>query len=336
MSNPGLRAGNERKDHMVHAIVVEGTGSADMLRSAEFPAVPLGDGEVRVEVRLAGVNFWDVMQRKGIVPLGEGSVPGVEGVGQIVEVGEGVEQARIGERVVWSKVGSSYASEVVAAATSFVPVPDGLSDEDAARILMQGVTAQYLAEDTWPLGEGDVALVHAAAGGVGTLLTQLLKARGARVIGVVSREEKRQASLDAGADHVLVDGDDYVADVRAIEADGVSAVFDANGGPQAVRALDVLRTRGALVLYGSANGPVPEVDLGRLGAGSFFVTRTAGRDYARTPEEWRARADDVLSRAAAGTLRAVAGGIYPLAEAAQAHRHLESRASVGKLLLSVG
>ncbi len=320
---------------MVHAIVATSNGPAEVLRLVEIPAVSLNKDEVRVKVRLAGVNFWDVMQRKGMVPLGDPAVPGVEGVGQIVEVGDGVDSSRVGERVVWSKVGGSYASEVVAAATSFVPVPDGLSDEDAAGILMQGVTAQYLAEDTWRLGEGDVALVHAAAGGVGTLLTQLLKARGARVIGVVSRESKRQASLDAGADHVVVDGDDFVADVRAIETSGVSAVFDANGGPQALRALELLRTRGALVLYGSANGPVPEVDLGRFGAGSFYVTRTAGRDYARTPAEWRTRADDVLSRAAAGTLHVVAGGIYPLAEAAEAHRHLESRTSVGKLLLSL-
>lgn len=321
---------------MIQAIVANGTGGPEVLHGAELEPVALAAGEVRVAVRLAGVNFWDVMQRRGVVPLSDRSVPGVEGVGQIVEVGEGVDPSRVGQRVVWSKVAGSYATQVVAAETSFVPVPEALADEDAARILMQGVTAQYLAEDTWPLGQDDVAVVHAAAGGVGSLLTQFLKARGVRVIGVVSRPAKRQAALDAGADDVVVDSDDYVADVRRISPDGVSAVFDANGGPQAGRSVDVLRTRGALVLYGAANGPVPEFDLGRLGAGSFYVTRTAGRDYARTPEEWRARADDVLARAAAGQLRAADGGAWALADAADAHRLLESRESTGKLLLRVG
>lgn len=324
----------EARTSTIEAVVAEGLGGPEVLRVAELPAPAVGPGEVRVAVRYSGVNFWDVMQRRGVVPLGPGSVPGVEGVGEIVEVGEEVSPERLGERVVWSKVGGSYASEVSGAAWMFVPVPDTLADEDAARILMQGVTAQYLAESAWPLDSGDSAVVMAAAGGVGTLLTQFLVARGVRVVGVVSREEKRDTARGAGADEVIVDSPAFVEEVRALVPDGVGAVFDANGGETALRGLDLLRPRGALVLYGTAGGPIPQLDLNRLGAGSLYVTRAGGRDYARTPEEWRARADDVLARAAAGTLRAVAGGVWPLSEAAEAHRHLESRSSTGKLLLA--
>lgn len=320
---------------MFKAIVANGTGGIDVLSLKELERSALGEGEVRVEVKFAGVNFWDVMQRKGIVPIGDASIPGVEGVGVITEVGADVPAERVGERVVWSKNNSSYASEVVGPAWSFVAVPDGLSDEDAARVLMQGVTAQYLAESTWPLDSGSIAVVQAAAGGVGSLLTQFLKARGARVIGVVSREEKAAAAKEAGADDVVVMSDSFVDDVKALAPDGVDVVFDANGGAEALWGVDVLRARGALVLYGAANGPTPEFDLGRLGAGSLYVTRTAGRDYAQTPEEWRLRADDVLSRAAAGSLKALAGGVWSLEEAAEAHTFLESRKSTGKLLLKV-
>ncbi|OUZ12584.1 hypothetical protein BHE97_01510 [Aeromicrobium sp. PE09-221] len=320
---------------MVQAMAAHGTGGVDVLRLVEIPEVELAPGEVRVAVRLSGVNFWDVMQRRGLVPLGPADVPGVEGVGEVIEVGAEVDSLRVGDRVAWSKVAGSYAQQVVAPAWMFVPVPIELADEDAARVLMQGVTAQYLAESTWPLESGDSAVVMAAAGGVGTLLTQFLVARGARVIGVVSREEKRATALSAGAENVLVDSERLVEEVRQLVPDGVGAVFDANGGDAALRGVDLLRHRGALVLYGAANGPVPPFDLGRLGNGSLYVTRASGRDYARTEEEWRGRADDVLARAAAGTLRPIAGGVWPLSEAAEAHRQLESRASTGKLLLAV-
>lgn len=320
---------------MVKAVVATGTGGTEVLQVVERESRELGAGEVRVEVKFVGVNFWDVMQRKGIVPIGDQSIPGVEGVGVITEAGPGVSSERVGERVVWSKVNSSYASEVIGLEGSFVPIPEALGDEDAARVLMQGVTAQYLAESTWPLDKGQIAVVQAAAGGVGSLLTQFLKARGARVIGVVSREEKVEAAKSAGADDVVVMSDSFVDDVKELAPEGVDVVFDANGGAESLLGVEVLRTRGALVLYGAANGPTPEFDLGRLGGGSLYVTRTAGRDYARTPEEWRERADDVLARAAAGSLKAIAGGVWPLEEAAEVHAFIESRQSTGKLLLKV-
>ncbi|MBM9463688.1 zinc-binding dehydrogenase [Aeromicrobium sp. YIM 150415] len=320
---------------MVQAMAARGTGGPEVLGLVDVPSTAMGPTEVRVAVRFSGVNFWDVMQRRGVVPLGPGSVPGVEGVGEVIEVGPEVDSLRVGDRVAWSKVAGSYAQQVVGAAWMFVPVPAELADEDAARVLMQGVTAQYLAESTWTLETGDSAVVMAAAGGVGTLLTQFLGARGVRVVGVVSRDDKKAAALEAGAADVVVDSERFVDDLRSIVPDGAGAVFDANGGESALRGLELLRTRGALVLYGAAGGPVPPLDLGRLGDGSLYVTRAAGRDYARTPEEWRSRADDVLARAGEGALRAVAGGVWPLSEAAEAHRHLESRASVGKLLLAV-
>lgn len=320
---------------MVKAIVAHGTGGPEVLELGELERPALTEGQVRVAVRYASVNFWDVMQRKGAVPLSEHSVPGVEGVGEIVEAGPGVPAKRVGERVGWSKIPGSYAEEVVGDADWFVRLPADLPDTVAARLIMQGVTAQYLAESAWPLGSGEVAIVHAAAGGVGTLLTQFLTARNARVIGVVSREEKVAAAKEAGADNVVVMSDSFVDDVRGLVPDGVHAVFDANGGPESLWGFDVLRPRGALVLYGTANGAIPALDPARLAAGSFFVTRTAGRNYAQTRQEWRSRVDDLLARATAGRLSALDGGTWTLEQAAQVHQHLESRNSTGKLMLTV-
>ncbi|UOY02278.1 zinc-binding dehydrogenase [Blastococcus sp. PRF04-17] len=293
-----------------------------------------GRGELLVHVTLAGVNYWDVMQRTGAVPLPASGIPGVEGVGVVAAGGDGTPADLVGRRVAWSKVTGSYAGAVVGAADWFVPVPDDLPDEQAAGLLMQGVTAQYLATDTAPLGAGDAAVVLAAAGGVGTLLTQLLVAAGVRVVGVVGSAAKVEAARAAGASEVLVDdGDDLTAAVRAVVPDGVAAVFDGNGGPDAPRALGMLRPRGWLVLFGTAAGPIPDLPAGSLGAGSYVVTRTAGKHFAGEAATWRTRAEDVLARARAGALTVAPVTVLPLTEAAEAHRLMESRSSVGKLLL---
>jgi NADPH2:quinone reductase len=312
-----------------HAVAHQG-----VLSLGHHAAPQPGTGELLVRVALAGVNYWDVMQRTGAVPLPASGIPGVEGVGVVAAAGDGAPADLVGRRVAWSKVNGSYAGTVVGAADWFLPVPDDVSDEQAAGLLMQGVTAQYLASDTAPLEEGDEAVVLAAAGGVGTLLAQLLVAAGVRVIGVVGSAAKVDAARAAGAAEVLVDsGGDLVAAVRATVPDGVAAVFDGNGGPAAPRALGMLRPRGWLVLFGTAAGAIPDLPAGALGAGSYVVTRTAGKHYAGDPAAWRPRAEDVLARARAGALTVAPVTVLPLTEAAEAHRLMESRTSAGKLLL---
>ncbi len=306
-------------------------GEPAVLELAEIPLGDLAANQLRVRVLLAGVNFWDVMQRRGDVPLPADGVPGVEGIGIVESVGDGVSADLLGQRVVWSKVNSSYASHVQGAAEFFVPVPDALSDTAAAGVLMQGVTAQYLATDTTDLQPGDIALVTAAAGGVGLLLTQFLQARGVDVIGVVSSSAKAGATR---SHHTLTDSENLNGEVRALAPGGVAAVFDASGGDVS-RFFTMLRPRGICVLYGAAGGPISPIVPGDLGAGSFYVTRTAGRDYSSAPSEWLARAQDVLLHASTGELSADVSEVFPLANAAEAHRRLEGRMTTGKILLRI-
>ena len=314
-------------------IVAPEAGSADVLRSQELPLADLTGAEVRVRTSLVGVNFWDVMQRRGDVPLPADRVPGVEGVGVVTAVGPDADPSLMGARVAWSKVPSSYASVVQGPQASFITVPDDVTDEAAAGALMQGVTAQYLATDTTSLGAGQSAVVTAAAGGVGGLLTQYLRARGVEVIAVVGSAAKRESALSTGADHVLVDSQSLVADARAIAPQGVDAVFDANGDDVS-RLFGMLRPRGICVLYGAAGAPIAPLDPGTLTAGSFYVTRTAGRDYAASPGEWTARALDVMSRVADGSLVVRISETLPLSSAADAHRRMEDRMTTGKVLLA--
>lgn len=314
------------------AVVMAEPGPADALTLEQAELAPLGPQDVRVSTRYAGVNFWDVMQRRGVVPLPPDGVPGVEGMGVVEAVGSEVDSALVGSRVAWSRVPSSYASQVQAHRDSFIEVPDAVSDEMAAAILMQGVTAQYLAESTTDLGPGQFALVTAAAGGVGSLLTQFLRARGVTVIGVVGSATKAEAAERAGA-LPLVDGAGLVSEVHSIAPSGVHAVFDATGS-KVDDLIDTIARRGICVLYGNASGSLSTIDPGRLADGSRYLTRTAGRDYAVTSAEWHERASDVLARAAAGSLGPVAIEALPLASAAEAHRRLESRKTVGKVLLS--
>jgi NADPH:quinone reductase len=303
------------------------------LEPASLPTPAPGPGQLHVRVQLAGVNYWDVMQRTGAVPLGGERIPGVEGAGIVLAAGPGAPSELVGRRVAWSKVPCSYAGQVVADADWFLPVPDDLPVEQAAGLLMQGVTAQYLAADTAPLRPGEAAVVLAAAGGVGTLLTQLLTAAGVRVVGVVGSAGKEGLARTAGAAEVLVDGDDLVDAVRTVAPDGVRAVFDGNGGPATPRAFGMLAPRGWVVLFGTAAGPIPALDPALLAAGSHVVTRTAGKHFAGDPRTWRSRAEDVLARAAAGTLRVFPDIVLPLADAARAHDRMEGRQNVGKLFL---
>ncbi|MGB3483856.1 MAG: zinc-binding dehydrogenase [Mycobacterium sp.] len=299
--------------------------------SAEVPQP--GDGQIRVRVVRAGINFWEVMQRRGRVPVPEHRIPGSEGVGVVEAVGAGVDRLAAGQRVAWSKVPGSYAELVVGPASAFTPVPDGVSDEVAAALLFQGATAYYLAHDVWHLTVGDVAVVTAAAGGVGVLLTQLLTSAGVQVIGVVSNQDKADVGRRAGATHMFTYSENLVEEIRAVAPQGVAVVYDSVGAGVAEPLMASLRPRGAMVLYGAASGQEADISAKDLGGGSLFLTRTAGRDYTGDTHAAAERAALLLDLAARGVLRPELGTEFPLAEAAAALDALESRATVGKLLL---
>lgn len=316
---------------MTLKIVLDDNLSPTVQEAADVPQP--GAGQVRVRVSRAGVNFWEVMQRRGRVPVPEHRVPGSEGVGVVEAVGDDVSGLVVGQRVAWSKVPGSFAEVVVGPAASFARVPDTVSDEVAAALLFQGGTAYYLAHDAWHLTVGDVAVVTAAAGGVGVLLTQLLTSAGVQVIGVVSSQEKSEAARRAGASHVFTYREDLIDEIRGVAPQGVAVVYDAVGAGVAEPLLATLRPRGAMVLYGSASGQDADISAKDLGRASLFLTRAAGRDYAGDAHVAAERAALLLDLAARGVLRPELGAEFPLSEVAAALDALESRATVGKLLL---
>jgi NADPH:quinone reductase len=319
----------------VRAVLVPSYGPADVLQVTDVDRPSPGPGQVLVRVAVAGVNYMDVYQRSGAAPLPTPFVAGVEGVGTAVGVGEGVGDLTTGQRVGWLRGGQgSYAEYVLVDAAMAVPVPEAVPDEVAAAVLMQGVTAQYLATDTYRVGPGDTVLVHSAAGGVGQLLTQVVKLRGGRVIGTVSTDQKAEIARAAGADEVLryEDVPDRVTQLTG--GDGVAAVYDGVGGATFDASLASLRPRGVLVVYGTSSGPTPPLEIPRLNSGgSLYVTRPTVVHYTATRDELRARTDEVFGWVASGQLRVSVGGRYPLADAARAHGDLESRRTTGKLLL---
>jgi NADPH2:quinone reductase len=320
----------------VRAIVVTSSGGPEVLELRDEPDPRPGAGEVLVDVEAAGVNFRDVYERGGSYP---GTPPppfvaGVEGAGTILAVGEGVGDLSVGGRVVWTTAQGSYAEQVVVAADNAVPVPERLSSELAAAALLQGMTAHYLATSTYPVQEGDPVIVHAAAGGVGRLLTQIVKMRGGRVIATTSSEEKAQLARSAGADEVL--GYDSFAD-RAREltgGEGVAAVFDGIGRTTFDESLASLRPRGHMVVYGAASGQPEPVEVQRLNVGgSLYLTRPSLHHYTATREELLRRASEVLGWVEDGRLDVRVGGRYPLEDARRAQEDLAGRGTTGKLLL---
>ena len=317
----------------MRAVLVPSSGPAGVLQISEVDRPSPGTGQLLVRVAVAGVNFMDVYQRNGA--LTAPFVAGVEGVGTVVETGDGVDDLATGQRVGWLRGGQgSYAEYVLVDAAMAVPVPDVVADDVAAAVLMQGVTAHYLATDTYRVQPGDTALVHAAAGGVGQLLTQVVKLRGGRVIGTVSTEEKAEVARTAGADEVLryEEVPDRVKQLTGGEC--VAVAYDGVGGATFDASLASLRPRGVLVVYGNASGPTPPLEIPRLNSGgSLYVTRPTVVHYTATREELRARTDEVFGWVASGQLRVSVGGRYPLTDAARAHEDLESRRTTGKLLL---
>jgi NADPH:quinone reductase len=321
----------------MRAVVATRHGGPEVLEVQEREVADPGPGQLLVDVAAAGVNFVDTYHRSGLYPGETPHVVGREGAGRVVEVGEGVTEFSPGDRVGWVSVPGSSAERALVDAARAVPIPDGVSDEQAAAVLLQGLTAHYLSHSTYPVEQGETVLVHAAAGGVGLLLTQMIKRRGGRVIGTVSTAEKERLAREAGADEVIRYTEvDFALEVRRLTGgEGVPAVFDGVGKATFDGSMHSLRPRGKLILFGYASGQVPPVDPHRLYAGSLWLTRPQMAAYTATREELLERARDVLGWVAEGTLQVRIGGRYRMDDARAAHEDLEGRRSTGKLVIIV-
>lgn len=318
------------------AVTIEAHGGPDVLRLVELPRPTPGPGQVLVGLEAVGVNFIDTYQRSGLYQLPLPAVLGQEGAGRVVGLGAEVKTLKVGDRVAFAHVMGAYADSVVIAADRLVPVPDAVTSRVAAAVLLQGMTVQYLVTDTFALKSGHTCLIHAAAGGVGLLLIQAAKLKGATVIGTVSTPEKAQLARGAGADHVInyVEEDFEVAVGRLTGGQGVQVVYDSVGKTTFAKSLNVLAPRGMLVTFGQSSGAIPPFDPLLLSQrGSLFLTRPVLGHYIATRDALLARADETLGWVADGRLKVRIDSEYPLAAVADAHRRLESRQSAGKILL---
>jgi NADPH2:quinone reductase len=318
------------------AIVVHEAGGPERLTLEEVADPSPGAGDLLVEVESAGLNFIDTYQRIGLYPLDFPFTPGLEGAGTVAAVGEGVTGFSVGDRVGWVSTLGTYAEQHLVPAEKAIPIPEQLSTEVVAAVLLQGITAHYLANDTFPLKEGDRCLIHAAAGGVGLLLTQIADMKGATIITTVGTGEKAELSRAAGADEVInyreVDFKEAVE--QSIGAHKLDVVFDGVGAATFDRGLDLLRPRGMMVTFGNASGPVPEISpLILAQKGSLFLTRPTMAHYIQAREDLLGRANELFDWIAAGRLEVRIGHEYPLERAAEAHRALEGRQTTGKVLL---
>jgi NADPH2:quinone reductase len=320
----------------MRAIRVHEFGGPEVMRLETADDPSPGAGEALVRLEAIGVNFVDVYYRKGLYKTTLPFTPGSEGAGTVVAVGEGVTGVRVGDRVASTNLLGAYAELALAKADRLVPLPDGLTSRDGAAVMLQGMTAHYLATSVHALAPGDRCLVHAAAGGVGLLLCQMAKRRGAFVIGTTSTEEKAELARGAGADEVILYTEqDFVAEVKRITAGaGVQVVYDSVGATTFHGSLDCLVPRGMMALFGQSSGPVQPIDPQLLSQkGSLFLTRPTLHHYVATTDELRQRAGDILGWVREGSLRVRIDREVPLAQAPEAHRALEGRRTTGKVLL---
>ena len=319
------------------AIRVHETGGPETLRLEELPDPTAAPGEVVVRLEKIGINFIEVYQRKGLYPMKLPYIPGREGAGTVTAVGSGVTNVKVGDRVASEAFVGAYAELTTAKADRVVKLPDGVETSVGAAVMLQGLTAHYLARSTFPLQQGDRCLIHAAAGGVGLLLCQIAKRRGAWIVGTTSTPAKAQLAREAGADEIILYTEqDFVQEVKRLtNGAGVQVVYDSVGKTTFDGSLDCLVLRGMMVLFGMSSGPVPPMDPMALNRkGSLFLTRPNLSHYLATPEELAARAAELLGWIGEGWLKVHIDRTYPLTEAAEAHRALESRGTVGKVLLA--
>jgi NADPH2:quinone reductase len=318
------------------AILVPKTGGVDVLTYTDVPDPKPKPNEVIVKIAASGVNYIDVYFREGRYPITPPFIVGQEASGVVSEIGSGVKDFKPGDRVAYTGITGAYAEYEAIPSDRLVRVPVGITDHQAAAAMLQGMTAHYLTRSTYALKPGDMALIHAAAGGVGLLLVQMAKALGARVIATVSTEEKAKLAREAGADDIILytTQDFEVETKRLTDGKGVHVVYDGVGKTTFDQDLNVLRPRGYLALFGASSGPVPLFDLNKLAQkGSLFITRPTLVHHMASHEELQQRAGDVLNMIASGKLKLRIEHLYPLKDAQQAHRDLEGRKTTGKLLL---
>ncbi len=323
----------------MRVVLVSELGGPEVLTVADYPEPVPGPGQVLVDVAAAGVNFSDIYAREGRPPYHREPpfVLGSEGAGTIVALGAGVSGLAAGDRVAWASAAGSYTERAVIPAESAVVIPDRVDTQIAAAAMMQGITAHYLCHSTYPVAPGEVAVVHAAAGGVGLLLTQLVKLRGGTVIATTSGPAKADLARHAGADHVTGYEDFGVMVASVTGGDGAHVVYDGVGRATFAAGLAALRPRGMMVLYGGTSGAVPPVEPQDLAeGGSLFLTRPTMRHYIASREELLWRTGELFGFIADGRLSIRIGGTYPLTEAARAHHDLAGRRTAGKLLLLPG
>ena len=319
------------------AVFIEQPGGRDALRYGDFPQPQAAAGQVLVKIAASGVNFIDTYHRSGLYKLPLPAVLGSEGAGTVAAIGEGVTGFRVGDPVAYAMARGSYAEYAAVPAHLVVKIPAGLSAQQAAAAMLQGMTAHYLTHSTFAIEPGHTALVHAAAGGTGRLISQMVKLRGGRVIGTAGTREKAETARKAGADEVILYREqDIVSEVKRLtDGKGVEVVYDGVGEATFMQSLDCLKPRGMMVAFGNASGPVKPVDLLVLSAkGSLFLTRPTLANYS-SPDEVKWRSSDVLGWILNKKLDLLIERVYPLADAAQAHADLEGRKTSGKLVLTV-
>ena len=317
------------------AIQITEYGGPEVMKYSEVSDPVAAQGEALVKIEAVGVNFTDIYSRAGINPPGLPWIVGVEGAGVVTAVGAGVDSINVGDNVAYSGVFGSYAEMASVPASKLIKLPDGLDARSGAAVMLQGMTAHYLCHSTYAVQPGDKVLIHAGAGGVGLLLTQMVKKLGGYVFSTVSTEEKAQLSRDAGSDQVILYGEqDFSEEIKkATDGEGLQAVYDAVGETTFEKSISCLGRRGHMVLYGQASGPPPLIDPRRLGNGSLFLTRPGLADYTSTRDELEQRAGDVLNWVKSGDLNLRVEHVFPLSEAPEAHSQLASRATTGKILL---
>ena len=318
------------------AVQINQYGGPEALRYQEVPDLAPSDGEALVDIQAAGVNYTDIYSRAGINP--GPPLPrtiGVEGAGTVRAVAPDVSDVAVGDVVAYCSIAGSYAEQAVVPASRLIKMPSGLDARAGAAVMLQGMTAHYLCYSTYAVKPGDRTLIHAGAGGVGLLLIQMVKSLGGYVFSTVSTDAKADLAREAGADQVILyTQQDFAEEVKkATNGEGVQVVYDSVGKTTFDQSLSCLAPRGSLVLYGQASGAVPPMDPRVLGNGSLFLTRPGLGDYTATREELEQRAGDILGWVQSGQLNLRVEHVFPLAEASEAHRQLEGRATTGKVLL---